>query len=443
MGLAMLKRKAYEYLRNWKETKRKECLLIKGARQVGKTYLVEHFAQQNYGHFVEVDFLKNPQATGAFEGSLEVDDILARLSLYYPEATFEAGDTLLFLDEIQECPKARTALKPLAIDGRYDVMASGSLLGLHYGQDPGLKEEIPSVPVGYERQLVMHSLDFEEFLWAFGIGQDTIDYLKGFFDNRLQVPESVNEKMHEYLRQYAVVGGMPEAVSVFLERRSYAAVQEVQEKILSSIEDDIARHSRGSEKVKIRKCWNSIPAQLAKENRKFQYSKVEAKGTSRKFGDSIQWLSDASLVNLCINVATPSFPLRAYEKEGYFKTYVNDTGLLVAMYGYEMKRAILEKTLKGPAKGGIYENLVADLLVKSGYALHYYKPDENDQEIEFLLDTSPQPLPVEVKARNGATRSLDEFMKVFHPAIAYKLVDGNVGYTEPKLTLPHYMAMFL
>ena len=439
----MLKRKMYDYLMDWRESKGRECLLIKGARQVGKTYLVERFAEDNYGHFVEVDFLRRPEASGAFEGSLEVDDILAKLSLYYPEAEFVPGDTLLFLDEIQECPKARTALKPLAIDGRFDVIASGSLLGLHYGQDPELKEEIPSIPVGYEKQITMYSLDFEEFLWAFGVGQDSIDYLRGFFDRQEKVPDGVNEKMQEYLRNYIVIGGMPEAVAAFVAERDYAAVQDAQDKILASIADDISRHSKGAEKVKVRKCWDSIPAQLAKENRKFQYSKVESKGTTRKFGNSIQWLADADLVHRCLNVSTPTFPLRAYEREDYFKLYVSDTGLLVAMFGYEMKRAVLDKALKGPAKGGLYENLVADFLVKAGHALHYYKPDENDQEIEFLLDDSRQPIPVEVKARRGATRSLDGFIDAYGPEVAYKFADGNVGCEGAKVTLPHYMAMFL
>ena len=250
-------------------------------------------------------------------------------------------------------------------------------------------------------------------------------------------------KMLQYLRQYIVIGGMPEAVATFVETHDYASVQETQEKVLDSISDDIIRHSKSTEKAKVRRCWDSIPAQLAKENKKFQYSKVEPKGTSRKFADSVQWLIDANLVNKCKNVSTPLFPLRAYERNDYFKTYVSDTGLLVAMFGFEMKRAILEKTLKGPAKGGIYENLIADLLVKAGHDLYYFKPDENGQEIEFLLDSSVQPVPVEVKARNGATRSLDSFVDEFSPEIAYKLIDGNVGFMDGKLSMPHYMAMFL
>lgn len=438
----MLKRKIYNELINWKETKEKECLLVKGARQVGKTYLIEEFGKRNYTSFIELNFIFHPELIPVFDGSLEVDDVLLRLSAHLKNVRFIPGKTLIFLDEIQRCPNARAALKAFAIDDRYDVVASGSLLGLHYGQDPSLEEEIPSVPVGYEKHLVMHSMDFEEFLWALGV-TDTVAVLKDCYLQRKKVPEDLNNLFMEYFRQYMVVGGMPAAVAKFMETKNYAAVHSEQMKILDSYADDINKHASSPDKIKIKKCFDSIPRQLAKENRKFQYSSVEPRGNMRKFGGSIDWLADAAVVNVCNNVSNPVFPLNAYEMEDYFKVYVHDTGLLVAMYGFEMKRALLDQTLTGPAKGGIFENLIADMLVKRGYHLHYFKAEENNHEIEFVISKDAKVIPVEVKSKRGATVSLNGFIDKYHPETAIKFIDGNLGVDGSKVTMPHYMAMFL
>lgn len=439
----MLKRKIYNELLEWKTSKKKECLLIKGARQVGKTYIVEEFGRRNYTSFIELNFIFHPELIQVFDGSLEVNDIMLRISAHFRDVRFVPGETLLFLDEIQRCPNARTALKSFALDGRFDVIASGSLLGLHYGQDPSLTEEIPSVPVGFEKHIIMHSLDFEEFLWALGVDDQVISELKGFFDQRRKVPEDLNSLFMEYVRQYMVVGGMPAVVASFIGTKNYAVVHNEQKKILDSYSDDINRHASGPEKVKIKKCFDSIPRQLAKENRKFQYSTVEPRGNTRKFGGSVDWLVDAAIVNLCMKVSLPVFPLNAYETEDYFKIYIHDTGLLVAMYGYEMKRVLLDQSLTGPSKGGIYENLIADMLVKRGYQLHYFKEDENKREVEFVISKNAQIIPIEVKAKRGQTISLNGFIEKYDPQIAFKIIDGNLGTDGPKITLPHYMAMFL
>ena len=439
----MLKRKIYDYLIDWKKTKKNECLIIKGARQVGKTYIVEKFGKENYKYFFNVNFILHPELKNIFTGSLEVNSLLMNLSFYFRDSEFIPGETLIFLDEIQACPQARTALKAFALDNRFDVIASGSLLGLHYGQDAELAEEVSSIPVGYEREVKMHSLDFMEFLWANGISEAQIAYLKGFLDREEMVPYEINERMLHLFRLYAVVGGMPAVVSAFIESGNMNNVQAEQEKILAAYADDIARHAKGPEKQKVRNCWESIPRQLAKENRKFQYSKVEHGGTARKYESSIQWLHDAAIVNICTNVSTPSFPLTAYAEESYFKVYVNDTGLLSAMYGFSMKAAIVEKTLNGTVKGAIYENLIAEELEKNRHVLFYYKKNEGEQEIEFLIEKDSRILPVEVKAKGGATYSLNQFIDKFHPGTAYKLIDGNIGRDGEKLTIPHYLIMFL
>lgn len=432
----MLKRKFYNYLVDWKHTKDKECLLVKGARQIGKTYIIDQFGKENYKTYVYINFVENPEYMEIFEGALSANEIYKKLSLHLFGVKFIEKDTLIFLDEIQECPNARTALKFLAIDNKYDVIASGSLLGISY-------REVSSIPVGYERQVDMYSLDFEEFLWAIGISDTAISYVKEFFDSKQKVPNDTNNKMFEYLREYIVVGGMPDVVNTYVNTKNFSEVQRAQEKIIRSYYEDMIKYAPPTEKPKVRSCFDSIPKQLAKENKKFQFSVVEKKSTSRKFGNSLEWLDDANVIQRCYNVSTPQFPLKAYEKEDYYKIYMNDIGLLVAMYGFDMKLSILNNTLKGPAKGGIYENLISDILIKRGYKLNYYKTENDSQEIEFLLSLNGDIIPIEVKAGNGASVSLNTFIKNYNPPIAYKLINGNIGISDTKLSMPLYMAMYI
>ena len=433
----------YDKLLDWKNNRGQHCLLIKGARQVGKTFLVREFGRAEYESFIEINFLEHPELKIIFDGDRSAETIFKNITYNIPNVRLVPHKTLLFLDEIQKCANARTALKFLAQDDRFDVIASGSLLGLAYGRDDDKEvEEVESIPVGYEKPMVMYPLDFEEFLWAYGYGEDTISYLKGFYDTKAKVPEEINEKYLSLIREYIVVGGMPEVVADFMENKDFARVQEIQDKVLASYADDISQHAKGAEKVKVRSCYDSIPRQLARENKKFKYSEVEKKATARKFGDSIQWLSDASMVNICLNTTTPQLPLKAYEKDNEFKVYMNDTGLLMALYGFATKQALLNNKLKGAAKGGIYENLVAQMLVQNGYSLHYYKPDDNS-ELEFVIEKDMEVVPVEVKAGNAATVSLDRFIEKFEPDMAYKVAGSNVGISGDKLTIPHYMAMFL
>ncbi len=439
----MLKRKLYSELLKWKNEKKEECLLIKGARQVGKTYLVRKFGEAEYESFIEINFHMQGSLKVIFENDLSSEEICKRITANIPGARIIPGKTLIFLDEIQKCSRARTALKFLAQDNRIDVIASGSLLGLSYGRDDDKEvEEVESLPVGYERPLMMYPLDFEEFLNAYGYDSETIEYLYDFYNSKEKVPSELNDKFSQIFLEYLVVGGMPEVVACFIENKDFGQVQQIQEKILASYADDISRHAKGAEKVKVRKCYDSIPRQLARENRKFKYSEVESKATSRKFGDSVQWLHDANMVYLCQNVSVPELPVKAYEKENEFKLYLNDTGLLMALYGFETKKALLNGMLKGSAKGGIFENFVAEALVQNGYSLHYYKPDDNS-ELEFVIEKDGEVVPIEVKAGNTATKSLNRFIEEFKPENAFKLISGNIGQSDDKITLPHYLAMFI
>lgn len=438
----MLKRKAYKELLNWKSTHKNDCLMVKGARQVGKTYLIRKFGKAEYASFIEINFIKNQELKQIFNGSLDAESIYKRLTAMINGARLIENKTLIFLDEIQACGNARTALKFLAEDGRFDVISSGSLLGLSYGEDADENTEEPeSVPTGYETFLTMYSLDFEEFLWAEGY-ENAIPYLKEFFVKRKKVPFELNEKYETLFREYMVVGGMPEVVADYVKNADFTKVSALQEKILENYRFDISKHAKGAEKIKVRRCYDAVPKQLAKEITKFQYSTVEKGQTSKKYGGSVQWLKDSNIVNPCYNVHESYLPLMANADESQFKLYINDTGLLCAMYGFETKKAILENTIKGNARGGIYENIIAETLVKKGYSLYYYKPDDSN-ELEFLIEKNGEVIPIEVKAGNTATASLNRFIETYKPSIAYKIVDDNIGMKDAKLAIPHYMAMFL
>ena len=432
----MLKRKIYDELLTWKNKKNRECLLVQGARQIGKTFIIEAFGKDQYTDYVYLNFYQNPEYKEIFEGSLEAAEIYKKISLYVREVHFTEHDTLIFLDEIQDCPNARTALKFLAMDDRYDVIASGSLLGLHY-------KEMISIPVGYERTMEMYALDFEEFLWAVGRTPEAIDALKGYFDRKEKIEDGIHRQFMQLLREYLVVGGMPEAVNVFLKTNNFQEVFGTQKKIMESYREDIKHYASSAIRQKISDCYLSIPRQLAKEYTKFQYKVVSKEGNARRYENCLNWLVDAGMIKLCVNVSTPQFPLVAYEKPNQFKAYVTDIGLLTSLYGYETQAALLKDTLVGPVKGGIYENLVFDMLIKRGFTLNYYKNDNNTQEIEFLFAREGAVIPVEVKAKRGATISLNNFIAEYDPPVAYKLVEGNLGVCDGKVTLPQYLAMFL
>ena len=439
-----LKRKFYEFLKGWKENHSQECLLVKGARQIGKTFLVEKLGREEYESFVEFNFVLDPTACDIFTGSLKADDLATKISAFIGRQRLIPGRTLIFLDEIQECPNARTALKSFALDGRYDVIASGSLLGIKY-RSKKLREkaEPKSIAVGFERQVTMHSLDFEEFLWAKGVDAGVIKSLKGFFDRREMLPAVLNDRFGGYLREYMLVGGMPAVVKTYVESGDFGPVQEEQEKILAAYIDDIHKYAEKVDVPKIENCYRAIPRTLAKDNRKFKYSEVEKNGSVRKYGESIEWLRDAALAPMCENVTVPEVPLSANVREGGFKLYMSDIGLLSALYGLETKRLLFMGRLTGNAKGGLYENLIAGILERKKYPLRYYKTIDGSREVEFVIEKDGGVVPIEVKSSNGATVSLDETLKMTGVLYGYKFIEGNVGVVGNKITLPHFMAMFL
>ena len=439
----MLKRKAYEKLMEWKSLSDKHCLMIKGARQVGKTYLVREFGKNEYESFIEINFIKQKELKDIFSVSLTAETIYSRMTALMKGIKLIPGKTLIFLDEIQNCGDARTAIKFFSEDGRYDIITSGSLLGLTYAENGDKEAEEPvSVPTGYEEFMTLYSLDFEEFLWAEGYGDEDISLLKASFDLQKKVDPVINDRFEELFRQYIVVGGMPEVVAAYSENHDYNQVAAIQSRILEDYRFDISKHAKGAEKQKVRKCYDAIPKQLAKELKKFQYTTVERGSTRKKYGGSVQWLIDSAMVNVCYNIKEPYIPLLANAVDEQYKLYINDTGLLCELYGFETKTAIIRNTIRGSAKGGIYENVISESLVKKGYKIYYYKPDD-EHEIEFLIEKDGEVVPVEVKAGNAATVSLNNFINDHDPSVAYKFISGNVGCVGSKITLPHYMVMFM
>ena len=443
----MLERKIYGTLLDWKNTKHQECLTVVGARQIGKTYIIEKFGKENYSSYIYINFLKNSEYKRIFASSMEPSEIYKNISLTIAGADLIPGNTLIFLDEIQACRNARTALKFLAIDESYDVITSGSLLGLKYNawDDEGFENtENYSVPVGYERELEMFSLDFEEFLWAMHYSKEAIDILKTSFLKKSKIDDVVNQKYLKLFREYMIIGGMPKIVQTYVETDDFQKVFSEQQTLLREYARDIEHYARNTDKAKISRCYESIPRQLARENKKFTYSLVENGGKARKYKNSIDWLIDAGMVKKLNNVSVPMLPLKAYEKPEEFKLYVTDIGILTAMFGKETQKALLEDKLKGPAKGGIYENLVFDVLMKKKYSLFYYKKENSEQEIDFLIEQEGESVPIEVKSKNGDTPSLNTFLEEYNPQLAYKLISGNLSLTNTsKIVLPLYMAMFI
>lgn len=433
----MLRRKIYDKLLAWKNNKgKKDAILLRGVRQCGKTYIVREFGKREYKNFIDINFIERPDMQAVFSGNLDVDNMVQQIKLSMPGCQFIPGETLLFLDEIQDVPNARTSLKFWTQDGRFDCIASGSLLGMDY------KNEV-SIPVGYERQLIMRTLDFEEFIWALGAEVNLKEMLAPYVDGAKRVPEAMHNSLNKYLQEYMVVGGLPEVVDTYIATKDFYQVHLLQEKILRDYQDDIAKYALNQDKIKAKQCFLSIPRQLSKENHKFQYSVVEKKATARKFTSSLDWLHNAGLIDFAYNVNSPWFPLKAHVKEDQFRVYLCDIGLLVAMYGYQLKIALLSDALEGPAKGGIYESLVADILAKRGEELYYYKKEDSTLEIEFILERDCKLVPVEVKARKGSTRSLNELLKMDNIERGYKLTAQNTGVVEKKITLPLYMAAII
>ncbi len=435
----MLKRKFYDTLLSWKENKHQQCLLVKGARKVGKTYIIDYFGKTNYKSYFYLNFIDHPEYKEIFSEALDGKTVYTKMALILGVSLdeFIEGNTLIFLDEIQECPNARTALKFLAIDDRYDVIASGALLSLNL-------KGIASIPVGYEKQVTLYSLDFEEFMWASGYGESETNLVRDYYNGTKHLDSGTNKVLLDQYKLYLVVGGLPSVVSLYFDTRDFIKVHEAQEEIIKLYEDDIRKFSLPRKtKERVMKCFHCIPTQLIKDNTKFQYKKVSPDGNGRMYSYPLYWLNEAGIISISYNVLKPELPLIGYTKNEEFKVYLNDTGLLTCMLGLDSQRQLYFDSLKGNARGGIYENAIAETLTKKGDKLYYYKKEGSTQEIDFLLEREGDILPVEVKSRQGKDISLDNYINTYKPHVAYKLIKGNANIDTTKKTLPLFMGIYL
>ncbi len=435
----MLKRKATDAIKKWINSKDKKCLVVQGARQTGKTYVIERFAEDNYEELIEINFKQMPSAMDIFSGDLTVDNMIMAMRFRFPEKKITPGKTLIFLDEIQECQEAITSLKFWALDNRYDVIASGSLLGIDY-------KRASSYPVGYVDYLRMYGIDFEEFLWGMEFSDVMIKKVRDYFDTRTVVPEAIHSRIMDYYRQYIAIGGMPEAVQKYIDTKDFREVDRIQRNLLQGYLYDIAHYATAEEKVKAEKCYLSLAKQLLdKENHKFQYKEVEHGGRAQRFYTSIEWLLRADMVHLCKRVTDVRFDLEDYAREDFFRAYTTDLSLLLAMKDFSLKQYIVENTLAGNSKGGIYECAIADALYKKGYQLYFYKNETSKKEIDVIIQKDGKVVPIEVKSGNTRANSLQSLMKKNNDiCFGYKFVDGNIGVSEEGIiTLPLYMVIFI
>lgn len=438
----MLQRKIERTLIKWKNTPNHKPLIIKGCRQCGKTFSVNAFAKEYYTHVVYLNFFEHPNYKLAFEGSKQIDSIVMNLTALIHNSRFISGQTCIILDEIQECSAARTALKFFKIDGRYDVIATGSLLGVcGYKGD---ETDYNSIPVGYEQHIEMFPLDFEEFLWANGINQEIIELLTKSLQERTPIPPAIHQRMRQLILEYTIVGGMPEVVNRFIATHNMSDVLEEQHSIITGYKEDMIKYAANEDKVRLRATFDSIPRQLSKENKKFQFSVIKKGARAKEYITGIQWLEDAGIIIRCRNLSITELPLEGNAIEDSFKVYMRDTGLFVSMLEEGTQFDILQGRLYG-YKGAIFENLIADIFTKMGRKLYYYRKDSG-LEIDFVIRYHSECVLVEVKASTGNTKSTKTILQhpdKYHVYQATKLGDYNIGEKDGILTLPIYLAFLL
>ena len=445
----MFKRKIMNEILKWEDSLKikKRALVIKGLRQVGKTTIVKKYCEKKYNNVIYINFMDNTSLKKIFDNDLVVNDIVRDLSAAIPTAKFVPNETVIIFDEIQECANARSAIKPFMIDGRYDIIATGSLIGLR-GYN---KKKSKGVPTGFEYTITMYPMDFEEYLYAKGINDDLLDYIKNCFIKKEKVSDSINSSFMNYFKEYLCVGGMPDVVDLFLKTNDLNQVYDLQRNILEQYKDDFGKHLDENEEETINKIeltrimavYNSIPNQLAKENKKFKYSEITKNARAREYYDSIIWLKEFGLINICNNLSTLELPLDAYKVDDEFKIYVADTGLFVAMLEKGTTNNILNGDLK-IYKGAIFENIISDAFSKIGKNLYYYS-ETRGLEIDFISKYDNELTLIEVKAKNGNAKSLKEILgsDKYNVNKSFKLIDGNISVQDKIITIPLYMAYLI
>lgn len=435
----LLKRKIDNYLNNWKQNKDRKPLIVKGARQIGKTKSITAFAEANYKSVIAINFVEQQKYKQIFNDGYEVDTVIKNISLLDPSLKFIPNDTILFFDELQECPECATSLKFFCIDGRYDVICSGSLMGINYNK-------IESNSVGYKEDYEMHSMDFEEFLWAKGYSEEFVEELYSHMLNGKPFSELQLETLFDIFRDYMTLGGMPDVVRTYIENKNFSGTLEIQRQLLADYEEDITKYAVGLDKAKIKNIYNHISVFLAKENKRFQISKISHNARNREYVGVVEWLTDAGIINPCYCLAEIELPLKGNYDPKLYKIYFKDTGLLIASLDEEAQEDLRANRNFGTYKGAIYENIVGDMLVKQGYRLYYYKQDNPALEMDFFVRDSESLIPVEVKASDGATPSLKKLIaNDKYPDIRFGIKFGykNIGFANGFYTFPYFLGFLL
>ena len=434
-----LQRKIDSYLKQWKTDSQKKPLIIKGPRQVGKTESILHFAKTAYESIIYINFVEEPKYRMIVEDGYNVNSIVKNISRIDPSKQFIAGKTILVFDELQEFPEIATTLKFFAIDGRFDVVCSGSLLGISY-------KRIESNSVGYKTDYELYSLDFEEFLIAKGYQEDFIEEIYVHMKEGQPFSELTMSVLKELFLDYCILGGMPAVVLRYIETGTFEGTLEMQRQLLADYQEDIRKYADGMDQTRILNVYHQIPVQLSKENKKFQISKVAKGARFRDYRGCIDWLRDAGLINICYFLHKPEHPLKVNFDDTKKKNYIKHTGLLVAMLDEEAQEDLRANKNMNVYKGALYENIVGEALSKCGYQLYYYKRDDSTLEEDFFLRTASCLVPVEVKAVNGRSKSLrmlidsDKYEDIQY---GIKLCAGNIGVENKIFTFPYFCTFLL
>lgn len=434
-----LQRKIDSFLSNWKKNEDRKPLIVKGPRQIGKTESIKKFAEENYTSVIEINFVTSEKYKQITADGYTADAIIKNISLINPAHKFIPGETLIFFDEIQEFPEIATSLKFFSIDGRFDIICSGSLLGINY-------RRIESNSVGYKTDYNMYSLDFEEFLWAKGYSPEVIEDM--FIHMKEQKPFSELEHsiFSSHFLDYCILGGMPSVVREFIKNSTFEGTLEIQRQLLADYKEDIRKYAEGMDQARIINVFNSIPAQLAKENKKFQLSKVEKNARFKDYRGCIEWLEDAGMVQLCYCLNSAELPLKGNIDIDKFKIYFCDTGLFVALLDDEAQEDLRANKNMSVYKGALYESIVGEALVKAGYQLYYYRREDSTLEQDFFVRTANHLIPIEVKAKNNKSKTLSQLIKsVKYSDISYgiKFCAGNIGFENSIYTFPYYCTFLL
>ncbi len=439
MAEIYLNRKIDEYLRSWHEDSNRKPLIVKGPRQVGKTESILHFATETYESVIYINFVEEPKYKHITENGYKTDDIIRNISRIDPSKRFQSGETLLFFDELQEYPEIATALKFFKIDGRFDVICSGSLLGISY-------QRIESNSVGYKTDYHMHSMDFEEFLWARGYDRTAVEEMLQHMETKQPFTDTMMRVYSDLFLDYCILGGMPAVVREYIEKGTFEGTLDIQRQLLNDYKEDIRKYADGMDQARILNVFEQIPVQLAKDNKKFQISKVAKGARFKDYRGCIEWLRDAGIINICYCLNFPELPLRGNYDDTKYKIYFSDTGLFVAMLDEEAQEDLRANKNLNVYKGALYENIVGEALTKSGYALYYYKRDDSTLEEDFFVRTKESLFPVEVKAKRGTAKSLRTLIRSERYTdidCGIKFTAGNIGYNDGVYTFPYFCAFLL